>query len=457
MAWVQIAVDTNTNQTIWAPNAGATSDVDQLRTTSDGVTLETRIQTSGGGTQVSGSALTVGTWYHIAVVRESTTSLKVYINGALDITNTRNVGSRTAITRMEIGAYTTGNTNPGNIRVAYQKAWSAALTAAEVAQEMYTVRPRRLSNLYGWWPGRPGSGERAKDYSGNGRDWTEGGTLTDEDPPPIPWGAGWRNRAKTGTQYSQSTAGTLTSSGALAKRAGKGLAGTLSSSGALVRQARKLVAGTLTSAGSLIKQARRALAGTLTSSGALATSRIYIKALAGTLTSIGALTRQTGKALTGTLTSSGTANKRTSKSAAGTLIGAGALATARVYLKVIGGTLTSAGALVLRTGKSLAGTLSSSGALIKQSRKLVSGALTSAGAVVKQTAKRLAGTLTSSGTVVISRLVAWVRHLFQVPAEDRTSAAAVGTRFAVAREDRTSTVSRGADFSVADDDRTSET
>jgi hypothetical protein len=32
------------------------------------------------------------------------------------------------------------------------------------------------------WPLFPGSGERVKDYSGLGRDWTEGGTLTADAP-----------------------------------------------------------------------------------------------------------------------------------------------------------------------------------------------------------------------------------------------------------------------------------
>jgi len=124
------------------------------------------------------------------MVRESTTSLKLYVNGSLILTNTNNVGSRGSATRLELGNATTANDTPLNGRVAYLKAWTAALSEAEILAEVNAIRPVRALNLYGFWPAFPGSGERIADYSGNGRSWTEGGTLTDEDPPPVSWGAG---------------------------------------------------------------------------------------------------------------------------------------------------------------------------------------------------------------------------------------------------------------------------
>jgi hypothetical protein len=68
------------------------------------------------------------------------------------------------------------------MRVAHVKAWSTNLTDTELLQEQNAIRPQKLDNLVGWWPLFPGSGERVKDYSGLGRDWTEGGTLTADAP-----------------------------------------------------------------------------------------------------------------------------------------------------------------------------------------------------------------------------------------------------------------------------------
>jgi len=63
----------------------------------------------GGATETTstGGSLTSGNWYHIAVVRESATSLKFYLDGALTITLTDNVGSRAAQTKEELLAVLT--------------------------------------------------------------------------------------------------------------------------------------------------------------------------------------------------------------------------------------------------------------------------------------------------------------------------------------------------------------
>ena len=69
--------------------------------------------------------------------------------------------------------------------IAAYKHWSAVLTPTEIQQERWLYRPKRLESLHLWSPLIVNS----RDYSGNGRDWTEGGTLTWEDGPPIGWGA----------------------------------------------------------------------------------------------------------------------------------------------------------------------------------------------------------------------------------------------------------------------------
>ena len=369
----------------------------------------------------NGSVLSANTWYHVAIVRESTTSLKSYLNGVYEQTCTVSAASRSASSRMEFGAWSAGNNDPFSGRIHAIKIWNTALTEAEIAQEVYTVAPRKLDSLWGWYPTRPGSGERAKDYSGNGRSLTEGGTLTDDDPPPISWGGRIGRRFRAGaTTYNQAIGGTLTSSGAL------------------------------------VKQTTKSLAGTLTSTGALTAARVFLKAIGGTLTSSGALVKQTTKSLAGTLTSTGALVRRTTKILAGTLTSSGALTAARVFLKAIGGTLTSSGALVKTTTKTLAGTLTSSGALVRRTTKILAGTLSSAGALVKQTRKVLGGTLTSSGALTISRLLAWLRHIFAIPSEDRTTTTTLGASLSVPAEDRSSTTTLGASLTIASEEYSSD-
>lgn len=168
-----------------------------------------------------GTALSTATWYHIAAVRESNTVFKLYLNSVLDTTNTFDITGRTAAVRQECGAWSTGDNDPFNGRIAYIKEWTAALTLAEVAQEMRTIRPLRLANLRAWTPCLPGTSERLKDY-GSGFNWTAGGTLTDEDQPSISWGSvSGRRRSVSNTIFTQGIDATAGKAFTLIKSAGK--------------------------------------------------------------------------------------------------------------------------------------------------------------------------------------------------------------------------------------------
>jgi hypothetical protein len=188
MGWFYLTSDLNANTTFVSIN-NTTSNIDQMRTTSTGTLLQLSVTVGGTNTTGNGSDLSISTWYHLAMVRESVTSLRLYLNGVSNATNARSVTGRTAAARFELGASLAANGERLDGRCYALKAWSSDLTASEVLQEMNTIRPRRTANLYGWWPTLPGSGERARDYSGNGHDFTESGTLTDEDPPPVSWGS----------------------------------------------------------------------------------------------------------------------------------------------------------------------------------------------------------------------------------------------------------------------------
>jgi len=111
----------------------------------------------------------------------------------------------------------------------------------------------------------------------------------------------------SGTTYTQSNAGTQSSSGALTLKVSKAVAGVQSSSGALARKVAKAVAGTQSSAGALARKTLKAVAGAQSSSGALATAiiHLYQVAIEGIQASSGALTRKTLKALTGVQASLG--------------------------------------------------------------------------------------------------------------------------------------------------------
>lgn len=154
-----------------------------------GIDSALKLQIYDGNTFPSGSTvLATGTWYHAALTRASgdDQTLTGYLDGASEVTisNSRNLTTRTF---MDVGNDIDSEWLDGRAKAV--KIWDAVLTQAEIQQEMRTIRPHRFANLHGFWPLFPGSGERLRDYSGNGRDWTEGGTLTDEDPPPLSWGA----------------------------------------------------------------------------------------------------------------------------------------------------------------------------------------------------------------------------------------------------------------------------
>lgn len=228
-------------------------------------------------------------------------------------------------------------------------------------------------------------------------------------------------KPSTGTTFTQSNSGTLTSSGALIRKAKKVTAGTLTTAGAIIRKAKKVVAGTLTTAGAVRRKGQKVLAGTLTTSGAVTAFRKFFRTLTGTLTSSGAIIRKPKKVLAGTLTTGGALAKKTFKTLAGTLTSAGGLTSQilQIYYQVVGGTLTTAGTLTRKAKKSIGGTLTTAGTLIRKAKKTLGGTLTSSGAMSGGIAVA-AVALTVAARAVLSlpnRLQTWalaVRNTFTV-------------------------------------------
>jgi hypothetical protein len=75
------------------------------------------------------SAIFDGTWKHICVVIQSTTSTKLYINGTLQVTFTEGTTASTSVTGIQIGDATTGRADGyfDGVRI-----YNSALTSTDV-------------------------------------------------------------------------------------------------------------------------------------------------------------------------------------------------------------------------------------------------------------------------------------------------------------------------------------
>lgn len=143
---------------------------------------------SGSGT--FSSTPSVGTWFYAALyaIGNNTSDLKgIWWNTSGVAVTTQVGGSHGAFTPAVLYIGNDSYDEWNGIKFAHVKVWDAALTQTELEQEMWSVRPQRMANLNVWSPLFV-HGD-VNDYSGNGRNWTAGGTLSTEDGPPVSWGA----------------------------------------------------------------------------------------------------------------------------------------------------------------------------------------------------------------------------------------------------------------------------
>lgn len=145
---------------------------------------------SGGsfGSSTPGSSVGDGEWHYLAIVRESATVFKAYVDAVqVGTTITTDVTSRSALSEMHLGLFTGGIPDQFYGKLAYQRDWSKALDAAGLAAEMAATSAVDTASLYNDCP----LISDAVDISGNGRDWTENGTITYDADTPITAAAGF--------------------------------------------------------------------------------------------------------------------------------------------------------------------------------------------------------------------------------------------------------------------------
>ena len=142
MLWFRINTDRNATGVVFlVANSGGTEYL-SLYLASDGTSL----RSNSNSNTAAITALTAGTWYHLALVRSGTSNL-VYVNGALAGTHGPVSGADFTPASMYLGSDTASYVD-GDFYAF--KTFNAALTAAQVAQEMYTVRPVNIDVLRGW-------------------------------------------------------------------------------------------------------------------------------------------------------------------------------------------------------------------------------------------------------------------------------------------------------------------
>lgn len=188
MAWI-LFNQLTTFDTMYCVNDASANNRDMLLlNNTTGNNLTSRVAVAAAQTTQAGSTtLSTGVWYHVTMLRDAQNSLKVYLNGSLEGTNTRSTTGRAAASNMLVGIEQAAG-NALNASIAHMKIWSRALTVGEIINESKIMSPHVGTSIYGWWPTLINTA-RNKDFSGFTRDWTENGVIGDVANPPVAWGA----------------------------------------------------------------------------------------------------------------------------------------------------------------------------------------------------------------------------------------------------------------------------
>jgi hypothetical protein len=137
-----------------------------------------------GSTFVTGTNLTTGTWYHLAMVSDATPgtgSYRVYLNGVLNITSDWFSGETSSNLYFFVDD---GGTLWLNGRMTSIKIYDAALTSTEINTEKASLDSCVRSSNLNTFLRANSSATAGTDSSGLGRNMTVAGTFTTEAGPP---------------------------------------------------------------------------------------------------------------------------------------------------------------------------------------------------------------------------------------------------------------------------------
>jgi len=168
---------------------GNPENYDTFQVNPEGYKAEIRNNSGGTARLTDAPFVGISQWFHFAASRTSTTATEAYENGiSLPPIPTLSIADRVSsvpVTRQNVGNFSDVYLDIPSGYVAHIFEYSAALSQAEIQNQMFKAQPQRTANLHAWTPCR--NGARNIDFSGNGRDWTEIGAMTDGiiEPPVI--------------------------------------------------------------------------------------------------------------------------------------------------------------------------------------------------------------------------------------------------------------------------------
>lgn len=152
-----------------------------------GINLNDQIHIFNGFDFPGSTVVSLNQWHWAAIVRNSSTDWKGYLDSVQEISATsESAGSTSSIV---VGNDLAFLAAPFSGRLAAVKVWNTNLTQAEIINEARQYAPIRTANLVAWFPLLKVEGT---DYTGS--NWTINGTLTAVDGPPIPWHQGRRKK-----------------------------------------------------------------------------------------------------------------------------------------------------------------------------------------------------------------------------------------------------------------------
>lgn len=248
---------------------------------------------TGGGSLISGHALSVGSWSRVAITCTGTSGI---VYGAAGAGGATDVVSGAVAGAADPTGIALGGRSPAdgaewfNGRLAYVRVWSSVLTQTQIEAEWASTTPLVTGGLWAHWP--LVAHTDLTDHSGSGRNLTAGSTATTtEADPPIQGGT----VAVSLGGLTATVAGTVTSGGTTVVGAVAAALGGLTATVAGTRATTGTVATTLGGLVATVSGGRRTAGVVVTSLGGL------LATVAGVITHPGVVAAPLG-ALTATVT-----------------------------------------------------------------------------------------------------------------------------------------------------------